>query len=71
MRDTFVKTLVELAKEDKNIEYILHNKEGKDYLQYEWIDLNKIEEHNIVPVCIKDILLSKSFPVHIINNEMK
>ena len=60
-----------IEKEDKNIEYILHNKEGKDYLQYEWIDLNKIEEHNIVPVCIKDIVLSKSFPVHIINNDMK
>lgn len=57
--------------EDKKIEYTLHNKEGKDYLQYEWLDLNKIEEYNIVPVCIKNILLSKNFPVHIINNEIK
>ena len=29
--------------EDKKIEYTLKNKEGKDYLQYEWLDLNKIE----------------------------
>lgn len=57
--------------EDKKIEYTLHNKEGKDYLQYEWLDLNKIEEYNIVPACIKNIMLSKKLPVHIINNEIK
>ena len=32
-----------INEEDKKIEYTLKNKEGKDYLQYEWIDLDKIE----------------------------
>ena len=57
--------------EDKKIEYILHNQEGKDYLQYEWIDLDKLKEYNIVPTCVKNILLSREYPIHIINKETK
>ena len=57
--------------EDQIIDYTLHNKEGKEYLQYEWLDLNKIDEYNILPKCIKSILKSKQFPMHIINNDMK
>ena len=38
---------VEFAnQEDKNIDYTMHNVEGKEYLQYEWIDLEKINEYN-------------------------
>lgn len=36
-------------EEDKKIEYTLQNIEGKDYLQYEWLDIDKIEEYNILP----------------------
>ncbi len=37
---------IEFTKaEDKNIEYTMKNIEGKDYLQYEWIDLNRIDEY--------------------------
>ena len=56
-------------EEDKNIEYTMHNEEGKEYLRYEWIDLDKIEEYNILPICLKDILKSTKFPVHKINND--
>ena len=31
--------------EDQKIENTLQNIEGKDYLQYEWIELNKIDEY--------------------------
>lgn len=58
-------------EEDKNIDYTMHNKEGKEYLQYEWIDLDKIEEYNILPRCLKEILKSTNFPVHKINNDLK
>lgn len=58
-------------EEDKNIEYTMHNEEGKEYLRYEWIDLDKIEEYNILPICLKDILKSTKFPVHKINNDLK
>lgn len=54
--------------EDKKIEHTLKNIEGKQYLQYEWVELDKIEEYNILPVCIKDILKLNKFPVHKIND---
>ena len=60
---------VEFAnEEDKKIDYTLYNIEGKEYLQYEWIDLEKIEEFNLVPECLKEILKRKQFPVHMVNN---
>ena len=63
---------VEFAKaEDQNIDYTLHNKEGKEYLKYEWIDLSEIDKYNILPACLKDILKMKQFPTHIINDNLK
>ena len=56
-------------EEDKKIEYTLKNSEGKDYLKYEWIDLEKIDEYDIKPAVIKEILKEKNFPVHKINND--
>ena len=58
-------------EEDKKIEYTLKNIEGKDYLQYQWIDLSKIDEYNILPICLKDIIKENKFPVHKINDDMK
>lgn len=57
-------------EEDKNIEYTIKNIEGKDYLQYEWIDLDKIDDFPILPVVIKDILKENKFPIHKINNNL-
>ena len=56
--------------EDKKIEYTLKNKEGKDYLQYEWLDLSKIEEYPLYPKAIQTILKEKKFPTHKINDEL-
>lgn len=56
--------------EDKKIEYTLKNKEGKDYLQYEWLDLRKIEEYPLYPKAIQTILKEKKFPTHKINDEL-
>lgn len=56
--------------EDKKIEYSLKNKEGKDYLQYEWLDLNKIEEYPLYPKAIQTILKEQKFPTHKINDEL-
>lgn len=56
--------------EDKKIEYTLKNKEGKDYLQYEWLDLNKIEEYPLYPKAIQTILKEQKFPIHKINDEL-
>ena len=57
-------------EEDKKIEYTMKNKEGKEYLQYEWLDLDKIEEYNILPKCVNQILKENKFPIHKINNDL-
>lgn len=58
-------------EEDRKIEYTLNNEEGNDYLHYEWLDLSKIDEYNILPGCLKDILKMKQLPVHMVNDDMK
>ena len=51
-------------EDDKKIEYSLKNVEGKDYLHYEWLDLNKLENYLILPSIVKNILKGNKFPVH-------
>lgn len=58
-------------EEDKKINYTMHNTEGKEYLQYEWLDLDRIEEYNILPNCLKKVLKSRSFPMHVVNDDFK
>ena len=53
-------------EEDKKIEYTMKNIEGKDYLQYEWLDIDKLEEYNILPKCIKQILSISKDDVQIV-----
>lgn len=57
--------------DDKQITEMLKNVEGKDYLQYEWLDLDKIEEYPIKPKIVKQVLKEKVFPVHKINIDQK
>ena len=56
-------------KEDKDklIEDTLSNIEGNDYLKYYWIDLKDIDNVDIKPKVIKDILKEEKYPVHKIN----
>lgn len=56
---------------DKKIENTLKNIEGENDIQYEWLDLNKIEEYPILPETIKTILKENKFPVHKINKEIE
>ena len=58
-------------EEDQKIECTMKNIEGKDYLQYEWLDLRKIDEYPLLPIVVKDILKENKFPVHKINNDLK
>ena len=66
----FVHKIEFTNEEDKKIEYIMKNVEGKDYLQYEWIELEKIAEYEVVPKVIKDVLKENKFPTHKINDEL-
>lgn len=56
-------------EEDQKIEYTLKNREGKDYLQYEWIDIDHLDDYPIKPAIIKEILKQGKFPVHMINKD--
>lgn len=58
-------------EEDKQKTETIKNIEGEDYLQYEWIDLDKIDEYPLKPQVIKEILKEKTYPAHKINNDMK
>lgn len=67
----FVHKVEFVKEEDKKIEYTLKNVEGKEYLQYEWQDLSKIEEYPLLPKAIQNILKENKFPTHKINNDMR
>lgn len=54
-------------EKDKLIEYTLENVEGKEYLRYEWLDLEKIQEYVILPRVVKEIFKEDKYPVHKIN----
>ena len=54
-------------EEDKKIETTIENIEGKDYLKYEWVDLDKIDEYPLRPKIIKEVIKNGKFPVHKIN----
>lgn len=49
---------------DKKIEYTLKNLEGKENLQYEWIDIDKVNEINLQPKILKEIIRDKKYPIH-------
>ena len=67
----FVHKIEFIIEDDKKIEYTMKNIEGKEYLQYEWIEINKIDEYPLVPKVIKSILKENKFPIHKINDELK
>ena len=67
----FVYKIEFVNEEDKKIEYIMKNQEGKDYLEYEWIELEKLDEFPLLPEIIKEVLKENKFPVHKINDELK
>ena len=67
----FVHKVEFVEEKDKGIEYTLENIEGKDYLKYEWLELDKIEQYPLWPKAIRDVLKENKFPIHKINNDMK
>lgn len=67
----FVHEVEFVDEKDKEIEYTLENIEGKDYLKYEWLELDKIEQYPLWPKAIREVLKENKFPVHKINNDMK
>ena len=67
----FVYGIEFINEEDKKIDYVMKNIEGKDYLQYEWIELDRIEEYTLLPKVLKEVLKENKFPIHRINDELQ
>lgn len=67
----FVHKVEFVDEDDKEIEYTLKNIEEKDYLKYEWLELDKIEQYPLWPKAIQEVLKENKYPVHKINNDMK
>ena len=67
----FVHKIEFINEEDKKIEYTMKNIEGKDYLQYEWIELDRIDEYPLSLRAVKDVLKENKFPIRKINNDLK
>lgn len=59
-----------INEEDKKIEYTLKNIEGEDWIQYEWLELDKIDLYPLMPKVIRDVLKENKFPVHRINKDI-
>lgn len=60
--------LAEFKEErDKLIQDTIKNIEGKDYLQYEWIERKKIDQVPLMPVKIQSILKDGRYPLHVID----
>ena len=54
---------------DKKITETIKNIEGEDDLSYQWMDLDKIDEINLKPPALKDMLKNNIFPAHKIHDE--
>lgn len=57
-------------EKDKFITEPIPSIENKPCMVYEWIDIEKIDEYNIKPIVIKDVLRKGKFPLHVINNDL-
>ena len=67
----FVHKLEFKDEEDKKTVKTIRNVEGKDYLIYEWIDIDEIDKYPLRPKVIKDMLKNKVFPAYKYNNDLK
>ena len=56
---------------DKKIEETIKNIEGREDLEYRWLDLDKIKEYEVRPEAMKKVLADRIFPVHVVNDDRK
>ena len=67
-----IEFLYELEFVDDNLKDIIEtidNKEGKEYLKYEWVDLDSIKNIDVRPRVIQEYFIDNS-KAHLINNEL-
>lgn len=63
----FIYQLEFTDEEDKKIDYSLKNIEGKDYMSYDWVGFDEVDEYNVLPKCAVEIIKNGKYPIHKIN----
>ncbi len=66
----FVYKVEFVNEDDKKKQETLNNVEGKDYIIYEWLDIDKLNSYPLRPNIIKEVLRSNNLPVHKLNIEI-
>jgi len=66
----FVHKVEFIDEKDKLIQETIKNIEGREDLQYEWLEIEKIDQYPLKPEIIKQVLKERVFPVHKINDEL-
>ena len=56
-------------EKDKLLQETIKNIEGKDYLQYEWIEISNLDKVSLLPKKMQSVLKEGKFPVHVINQD--
>lgn len=56
-------------EKDKNILETMPNKEGKEYLRYEWVDIDEFDRYDLRPKAMKKVLKEKQYTPYIINDD--
>lgn len=54
---------------DKKLQETIKNEEDNNNIQYEWLDLNNLDEYPIKPKVAKEILKESKYPVHKIQKD--
>ena len=67
----FVHNIEFKDEEDKKILETMQNKEGKEYLRYEWVDIDELDKYDLRPKAMKRILKEKQYTPYIINDDFK
>lgn len=56
-------------EKDKALQETIKNIEGESHIEYEWLDLNNIDEYLIKPQVVKEMLKENHYPVHKIQRD--
>ena len=57
--------------DDKKIEETLKNIEGREELEYQWVEIGEFDKYDIRPLVVKQVLANGVFPLHVVNDDIR
>lgn len=66
----FVHQVEFVSESDRKITETLYNVENnpEKHIEYHWLSIDELEKYDIRPTAIKNVLMERNFPKHVINN---